>query len=323
MHRRQLIQAASGLAGLAVAPCLRAQDKFPSKAITFVVGFSPGGGGDHVARLLGTALAQRLESPVIVENKPGASGNIAGAYVMKSTPDGYTLLNLSSTYAIQAAVGNLSYEPLEGMQPIMMAVREPLVLLVNPASGWKNSKDLAAAAMKSPGTVTHGSAGLGSIAHLGMEELAYRMNVKMLHIPYKGSAAAMTGLLANSIDLVLTTVTFAKPFIESGKVRAIGISGTQRLPSLPNVPTFAEQGWPKYQVFDWKAVAGPKGIPASVVAKLNGELNAVLVDKAVAEKFAVDGTTPVGGTPEDMMKVVRDDVSRWKELIAKAGITIQ
>jgi len=323
MKRRTFMHGAAMVAALVASPELVAQTKFPAKAITFVVPFAPGGGGDTVARLLAKGLQDRLNNPVVVENRAGAGGNIGAASVMKSPPDGHTLLNISSTYAIQAALGRPSFDPLNDMQPIIVVAREPVILVVHPAASWQNAKDLALAARKSPGTISHGSAGPGSVAHMGMEELAYRMGVQLLHVPYKGSSAAFTDLLGQNVNLVMTTVTFAMPHIKAGKVRAIGIAGSQRLSTLPDVPTFAEQGWPEYQVFDWKAVAGPKGIPADVVVQLNRELNEVLKQRAVVDKFEAEGTTLVGGTPEQMMQLVRGDVARWKTLTQKAQIKIE
>lgn len=322
MRRRLFVQAAAGAAWAAAAPAW-AQTGSPGRAVTMVVPFAPGGGGDLVARLLARHLAERLGSPVVVENKAGASGNIGAAAVMSAAPDGHTLLSLSSTYAIQAAVGKPSFDPVGGMQPIVQVVREPLVLVAHPASPWRDAKALAQAAARAPGTISHGSAGPGSIAHMGMEDLAWRMGVKLLHVPYKGSAAAMTDLLGQNIQLVATTVTFATPFIRSGKVRALGIAGMQRLASLPEVPTFAEQGWPAYQVFDWKAVAGPKGMPQETVARLNREINAVLRQPSVAEKLESEGASVVGGTPEQLMQVVRADIERWRMLVDKAGVRIE
>ena len=323
MNRRTFVQ--SGLAlGIAASLPAWAQQKYPSKPIKFVVPFAAGGGGDVVARMLATRLQERLNNPVIVENRTGAGGNIGADFVLKSPPDGYTLLNMSSTYPIQAAVSkNLPFDPIADMQPIIMVSRDPVVLLVNANSRFKSAKDLAEEAKRSPGKLTYGSAGVGSIAHLGMEELAFIMGVKLTHVPYKGSSQAFTDVLGGQVDMMLTSATFSVPHIRGGKVRALGIAGAQRMPTLPDIATFEEQGFPGYNVVDWKAVAGPRGMPPDVVAFLNRELNEVLRHREVTAKFEAEGTTAVGGSPEDMMRTVREDVERWKRVAEKAQVKIE
>jgi tripartite-type tricarboxylate transporter receptor subunit TctC len=273
--------------------------------------------------MLAQRLSERINNPVVVENRTGAGGNIGSDFVLKSPADGYTLLNMSSTYPIQAAVSKLPFDPIADMQPIIMVSRDPVVLLVNSASPLKNAKDLHASAQRSPGKLTYGSAGVGSIAHLGMEELAFVMGMKLVHVPYKGSSQAFTDLLGGQVDMMLTSATFSGPHIKGGKVRGLGIAGAERMPTLADVPTFEEQGFRGYNVVDWKAVAGPRGIPPDVVAFLNRELNEVLKHKTVAEKFEAEGTTAVGGSPEEMMQIVRADVARWKSIAEKAQVKIE
>ncbi len=324
MSRRRFIGGASALALAAVSSVARAQPaKFPNKPIKFVVPFAAGGGGDVVARMLAQRLSERLNNPVVVENRTGAGGNIGSDFVLKSAPDGYTLLNMSSSYPIQAAVSKLPYDPIGDMQPIIMVARDPVLLLVNTASPFKNAKDLVEAARRTPDKFTYGSAGVGSIAHLGMEELAFIMGVKLVHVPYKGSSQAFTDVLGGQVDMMLSSATFSAPHIKGGKVRGLGIAGAQRVATLPEVPTFLEQGYAGYDVVDWKAMAGPRGMPPDVVAFLNRELNEVLRHKAVTEKFEAEGTTAVGGSPEDMMKIVREDVERWKRVAEKAKVKIE
>ena len=323
MHRRSFVQSALTVGLAAAMPALRAQRTYPNKPITFIVPFAAGGGGDVVARMLAKGLSERINNPVIVDNKTGAGGTIGSAFVLKSPADGYTLLNMSSTYPIQAAVSKVPFDPIADMQPIVMVSRDPAVVLVSKSSPLKNAKDLLEAAKRAPGKLTYGSAGIGSLAHLGMEELAFMMGIQLTHVPYKGSAQAFNDLLGGSIDMMLTSATFSGPHIKDGKVRALGIAGTKRTPSLSDIATFAEQGYPDYQVVDWKAVAGPKGMPADVIAFLNKELNEVLKQKAVAERFEAEGTTPIGGTPEQMMQIVRADIERWRALVKKANIKVE
>jgi tripartite-type tricarboxylate transporter receptor subunit TctC len=273
--------------------------------------------------LLAKELGERLKTTIVVENRVGAGGNIGSAYVLKSKPDGYTLLNMSSTYAIQAALTKAPFDPIGDMQPIVMVSRDPGVVVVQPNSPLRTAKDLAAAAKASPGKLTYGSAGVGSIAHIGMEELAFNMGVQLTHVPYKGSSQAFTDVMAGQVDMMLTSVTYASGTIKSGRIRALGIASAQRSPALPDIPTFAEQGWPDFLLVDWKAVAAPRGVPPEVVTLLNRELNEVLRDRDVAERFTAEGTTPVGGTPEQMMRIVQSDIERWRALAKRANLKIE
>lgn len=323
MNRRRFVGTTAALGLACAAQPLFAQQKFPNRPIKFVVPFAAGGGGDVVARLLAQRLTERLNNPVVVENRTGAGGNIGSDFVLKSPPDGYTLLNMSSTYPIQAAVSKLPFDPIGDMQPIMMVARDPVVVLVNTKSPLRNAADLAEAAKRNPGKLSHGSAGVGSLAHLSMEELAFLMGIKLLHIPYKGSSQAFNDLLGGSVDMMLTSITFSAPYLKSGRVRALGVSGPARQETWPDLPTFEEQGVKNFNVVDWKAVAGPKGIPADVVAFLNAELNAVLKSKEVSEKFQSEGTTAVGGSPEQMMQVIRSDIARWKRVAELANVKIE
>lgn len=322
MLRRQLIQTLAGASLACHLPPLLAQPRYPSRPITLVVPFAAGGGGDTTARLLAKGLADRLDGSVVVDNKAGASGNIGSVFVMRAPPDGYTLLSLSSTYGIQAALGRPGFDSVGDLQPLVLATRDPLILLVHPSAPWRSTRELVGAAQKAPGTISHGSAGAGSIAHLGMEELGYVVRAEFLHVPYKGSSVAMTDLLGGNVQLVLTTTTFASQYVKSGKVRALGLSATKRLSALPDVPTFSEQGY-DFQVFDWKAVAGPKGMPADLVAKLNQELNEVLKSPAFATRMEADGASIVGGPPELLLQTLRSDIDRWKAVVKKAGIRIE
>jgi tripartite-type tricarboxylate transporter receptor subunit TctC len=322
-RRRAVLQAVFASAAAALAPALFAQQKFPAKPIKFIVPFAAGGGGDVVARMLALRLSERIGSPVIVENRTGAGGNIGADFVLKSPPDGYTLLNMSSTYPIQAAVSKLPFDPIADLQPIIMVSRDPVVLVVGPASPLRSAKDLVGHAKRNPGKLTYGSAGVGSIAHLGMEELAFLMGIELTHVPYKGSSQAFNDLMGNNVDMMLTSATFGATYVKAGRVLALGIAGTQRVATMPDLATFAEQGYPDYQVVDWKAVAGPKGIPADVVAFLNAELNAVLKEKSVAGKFEAEGAITVGGTPEQMMAIIRADIARWKSVAEKAKVKIE
>ena len=322
--RRQSLQWAVASAA-AVWPWLAPAQtrKYPDRPIKFVVPFAAGGGGDTVARFLAQRLSERVAQPVVVENRVGAGGSVGADFVLKSAPDGYTLLNMSSTYPIQAAVTKLPYDPIADMQPVAMISRDPVVLVVGSKSPFKNLSALIAAAQKEPGKLSYGSAGVGSIAHLGMEELAFIMGVKLIHVPYKGSSQAFNDVISGSIDMMLTSATFGAPFIKSGRVLGLGVAGNERMGHLADLTTFAEQGIADYNVVDWKALAGPKGMPADVVALLNSEINAILRERTTATKFEADGTKLVGGSPEQMMDIIRADIQRWRRVVEKAKIKVE
>ena len=327
MKRRAFLASglhASLLAALgAYAPALLAQAKFPGRTIKYIAPFAAGGGGDLIARYLAQKLTEKFGSPVIVENKTGAGGSIGADFVLKSPPDGYTILAMSSTYPIQAAVSKLPFDPIADLAPIIMISKDPVLIVVNNNFPARTFKELVEIARKDPGKLTYGSAGVGSLGHMAVEEMNYVAGVKMTHVPYKGSSQAFSDLLGGSIDVMLTSTAFGAPYIKSGRVRGMALSGPARVPALPDVPTFTEVGYPQYEVYDWKAVAGPRGIPAGVIAILNAEFNAVLKDKVVAAKLESDGIDPVGGTPEAMMATIRADIARWKAVAEKAQIRIE
>ncbi len=324
MNRRVFIRSAvlGSLAPIGF-PLFAQQDRFPLKPLRFIVPFAAGGGGDAIARITGQKLSERLNSPVVIENRTGAGGTVGSAYVMKSAPDGYTLLNMSSSYCIQAAMGPLPFDPILDMQPIIMLAQTPMVLLVHNDSPFRSASDLIAAAKKNPDRYTHGSAGIGSIAHLSMEEFAYLAEIKLVHIPYKGSSLAMNDLLGGNVDLLLSTSTFTAPYVKSKRVRALGVAGQSRLAILPDVPTFEEQGLKDFNVVDNKGLGGPQGITPEVVAFLNAELNGVLKEPAVYTRLEDEGTTAVGGSPDHMLRLVRTDIARWKKVIDLQKITPQ
>lgn len=322
--RRNLLKSAVGLgASSIIVPGWAKPANYPNQPIKIIVPFAAGGGGDLVARVMSQALSEQISSPIVVENKPGAGGNLGSAFALKSPADGYTLLNMSNSYAIQAAVTKLPFDPITDLQSIVMAARTPNVLMVNNNSPFKSAQDLLEAAKKDPDKYTHGSAGVGSIAHLGMENLAYIMGVKLVHVPYKGSSQAMNDLLGGNVDLVLSSTTFTTPYILSGRVRALGIAGQTRVDTLPNVPTFEEQGILGFNTSDWKAWGGPRGIPGDVVDYLNTELNVVLKSKSVVERLHQEGTIVIGGSPQAMTDFLTAEIANWKKFVEIAKIKIE
>jgi tripartite-type tricarboxylate transporter receptor subunit TctC len=322
--RRELLKTSAGLGlSFVVQHSWAKPVNYPIQPIKIIVPFAAGGGGDLVARVMAQALAEQIGSPTVVENKPGAGGVLGSNVALKSPPDGYTLLNMSNSYAIQAAVTKLPFDPIADLQPIIMAARTPNVLMVNVNSPFKNAQDLMAAAKRNPDKYTHGSAGVGSIAHLGMEELSYVMGVKLVHVPYKGSSQAMNDLLGGNVDMVFSSSTFSTPYINSGRVRCLGVAGPVRVSTMPDVPTFEEQGILGFNASDWKAWGAPKGVPKEIVSYLNEELNKVLKTKAIADRLNQEGTYVVGGSPEHMMNLVETEIANWKKFVALANVKLE
>ena len=306
---------------LAPAPAW-SQQPYPSRPIRIVVPFSPGGGGDTMARKVAARFIEKTGASVIVENRAGASGNIGAELVVRSAPDGYTLLSTSSTYGIQAAIGRTPFDPLNDITPVVALTLAPAVVIVSPTSPFKTLRDLINAAKRHPGEMTFGTAGVGAIAHMNLEHLASVAGISMVHVPYKGSSQALIDMLAGNIALTTANPTVAAPLVRAGRVRALGVGGSARMRSMPDVPTFAEAGLPGYDPYDWKAILGPKGMPREIVARLNAEIGGIVKEKAFTAVLEADGSSALGGTPEELLAMIKSDMQRWRTLIRERNIKL-
>lgn len=304
-------------------PCAWSQQSFPSKAIRIIVPFSPSGGGDVMARSVASKLAERAGRSVVVENRVGANGNIGAEIVIHSVPDGYTLLSTSSSYGIQASIGRTPFDPINDITPIVGLARAPTVVIVAPSSPFNTLQDLINTAKRNPGKVTFGTAGIGVIGHMNMENFSAIAGIQMSHIPYKGSSQAMTDMLGGHISVTSANATVAASMVKIGRIRALAVGGNRRLPSMPEVPTYAEAGLPTFDPYDWKAILGPKGIPQEIVTRLNSELNAILKDKDIASVLEADGSTALGGTPSQLAALIKSDIERWRNLINERKIKVE
>jgi tripartite-type tricarboxylate transporter receptor subunit TctC len=314
----------SVFAGILVqAPSAWGQTSYPARPIRIIVPFSPGGGGDLMARKVAVRLAERTGGSVFVENRAGASGNIGAESVVRSAPDGYTLLSTSSTYGIQAALNKTPFHPLNDVTPIVALSRSPAVLIVAPNAPFKTLKDVISAAKRYPGEVMFGTAGVGAIAHMNLEHLAAVAGIRMTHVPYKGSSQALADMLAGNIAITTANPTVAAPMVKAGRIRALAVGGRERLPSMPHVPTFPEAGLAGFDPYDWKAILGPKGMPQEVVSRLNTEINGILKEKDFATVLEADGSTALGGAPADLVVLIKSDIERWRKLIRDRKITVE
>jgi tripartite-type tricarboxylate transporter receptor subunit TctC len=306
---------------LAITQAL-AQGAYPNRPISMVVGFSPGGGTDTVARIIAKDLGERLGQQVIVENKAGAGGNIATDYVAHAEPDGYTIL-LGSVGSLTVAphmISKLPYKPLEDFAPVSMAVVFPNVIIVNAAFPAKTLADFVNLSKAKPGTVTYGSSGIGGAGHLSGELLKIRANIDTIHVAYKGGGPAMLGVLGTEINSYFATPVTAIPHIVSGKVRALAITGAKRDKLLPDVPTVAESGYPGYDAMNWYAYVVPVKTPKAIVTKLNEALVKTLNNPAVIALLNAQKLDPSPSTPAELGAYMKSEYETWGKVIKQSGI---
>jgi tripartite-type tricarboxylate transporter receptor subunit TctC len=301
-----------------------AADNYPSRPIKWVVPFTPGGAMDSMARTLGEKMAQSMGQPVVIENRAGAGGTIGSSMVAKSEPDGYTMMIVSIGHAVNPALyPKLSYDPIKSFEPVAMVGVVPNVLVVNSAAKINSVKDLIAQAKAQPGKLSYASAGTGTTIHLAAELFNSLADVDILHVPYKGSAPAMTDLLGRQVDIMFDSLSSARPHIDSGRLKALAVTTSKRSTAMPNLPTVAEAGLKGYELNGWYAVFVPAGTPRPVVDRLNGELLKALKQPDVAKRFAQLGAEPAGSSPEELAKYLKTETSRWAEIVRSRKITAE
>lgn len=316
------------LFALTVATCLtltgvtaHADDTYPQQTIRLVVPASPGGGADSIARLVSPGLSASLGQPVVVDNKAGASGTIAGGLVAKSKPNGYTLLMAQSTSIVIAPhiYEQLSYNTLKDLVPVTQVIRVPNILVVNPQVPAKTVAEFIALAKSKPGVLNFGSAGIGSPSHVAGEMFDKQTNIKMMHVPYQGSGPAVIALLANQIQAMFAPITAVLPLIKSNKLRALGVTTIARQSALPEIPTIAESGVPGFDINSWFGIFVPAGTPPDIIARLNRDIVQVLKDPRVASAIAQQASQPVGNTPQEFATLVHNENQQFATLIKDIG----
>ena len=319
--RRTLIRAAG--ASLVAAPAMAFAQAWPAKPIRLVIPFPAGGATDIVGRLLAQKLGPALGQQVVVDNKPGAGGTLGADIVAKAAPDGHTiLLATSSTHSIGPALNpKLPYDAFRDFTPVAHVASAPSVLVVGRDFPAQTTQELVALLKKNPGKYNFGSSGIGTYPHLAAEMFKWRAGgLFVVHIPYRGTGLVITDLVAGQIAFLMDSIVSAQPHIRDGKVRPLAVSGAQRSPSLPNVPTFAEAGVPNMELANWFGFFVPPGTPADIVQRLNRELNGVVRSAEIVERLGNVGAVAASGTPEQFGKLVRDEHEAWKALIARVGI---
>ena len=286
---------------------------FPTKPVRIVVPFPPGGGADTLARIMEPRLVAVWGQPVIVENRPGASGHIGADFVAKSAPDGATLL-MSST-------ASLTEKNVDQFAPVSLVSASPYVVTANPKVAASNIRELIALAKSQPGKLSFASSGTGAASHLSAVLFKSMAGVDLLHVPYKGTGQAVTDLLAGHVNLMFAPAQTVMPYVREGRLRALALTGSKRSETLPELPTVSESGLPGYEAVGWFGLLAPAATPRATVAKISADANRVLAEREVREKMLGLGAEPSGDTPEEFARFIRDDQAKWGKLMKDAGIT--
>ncbi|RYF18649.1 MAG: tripartite tricarboxylate transporter substrate binding protein [Comamonadaceae bacterium] len=319
-----LALAAGVAAGSFAALPAAAQANYPAKPITIVVPFAAGGTTDILARVIGEALKKELGQPVVIDNRAGAGGNIGGALAAKAAADGYTLfMGTVGTHAINASLyKKMPFDPIKDFAPLTRVAMVPNLLVAHPTRPYKTVQELVAYAKANPGKVTFGSSGNGSSIHLSGELFDSMAKVDMIHVPYKGSAPAVSDLIGGQIDIMFDNMPSAIQHVRSGRLKAIAVTTAKRSPELPNVPTIAEAGVPGYEATSWFGMFAPAATPAPIVTRLNTALVKVLSDADVKKKLAEQGAEPYAEKPEQFAEFIRKETAKWSQVVKASGASV-
>ena len=320
LARRQFLSLAAAAAASPVASRAAFAQAYPSRPLRWIIGFPPGGGADIVSRVMAPWLAERLGQPVVVENRPGASSNLAVQAVVNSPPDGYTLLFVPASVAVNVSLfQNLPFDLLRDVAPVSGLIDFPLVLVANPSFPAKTVAELIAYAKANPGKVTHGSFGTGSTSHVSAELFKMMAGISMTHVPYRGGAPMVTDLIGGQVNVGVDVLTGSQAHIKSGALRVIAALGKSRIEFLPEVPTIGETV-AGYEANSWCGLGVPKGTPPEIVERINREINAGLADPAIKARLAQIATTPIHYTPAQFGGYVASEVEKWGKVVKSVGI---
>jgi tripartite-type tricarboxylate transporter receptor subunit TctC len=297
-------------------------DSYPSKPINFIVPYGAGGGADARSRQIAQKMSVILKQPIIVDNKPGAGGNIGTEYIARANPDGYTIGmgNFAPMAVNKTLFGNLRYDPETDLTPIVLIEKGPLVLVVNPNSPYKTVQDIVAAAKAKPGSLTFSSGGIGGSHQLSAELFQQNAGIEMIHVPYKSGSAGLTDLMAGNVTMMFDQMYSAMPSIKADKLRPIAITSKKRSPLLPDVPSFSEVGYPKVVVLNWQGLIAPKGTPKAIIDKLNAAANEALKDPQLRDLMLSQGNEIGGGSPADFAALIKSESDKWGAVVKLANI---
>jgi tripartite-type tricarboxylate transporter receptor subunit TctC len=296
--------------------------EYPSRPVRMLVGFAPGGATDIIARQVAQGLTESLKQSVVVENRPGASSQLAADAVAKSAPDGHTLLMTTQTLMTSMIIENRTYPDLaKDFVAVSLCATTPLILVAHPSTPARSLQDLVELARSRPGAMNYGSGGVGTTPHLASELMAYMAKLKIVHVPYKGEAPAITDVLAGHLPFMFANVTAVNPHVQAGKLRALAVTGPQRTPAVPGVPTVSETGLPGFEVIGFFGVMAPANTPPAIVTRLNGEIAKVLARADTRERFAAQALDPGNKTAVEFSDYIRAETEKWGRIIKEAGIT--
>jgi len=320
LSRRALLRLAAGVAALPAAARIAQAQTYPSRPIRLILGFAAGGSADIVARLIAQFVSERIGQPVIVENRTGASSNLAGEAVARSTPDGYTLLFVTTVNAINATFfDNLKFELKRDFAPVSGVTRAPNVLEINPSVPANTVAEFIAYAKANPGKLNMASSGNGTSIHLAGELFKAMTGTNLVHVPYRSPPQAMTDLLAGQVQVMFDVMTQGLQHIKEGRLRALAVTTAARSDALPDVPTVAETV-PGYEASSWSGVCAPSGTPAAIVAMLNKEINAALTDPTIKARLASMGSTAITGSPAEFAAFLSEEADKWGKVVRSANI---
>lgn len=326
MKRRSLIHSAmaSALAGAVALPAW-AQDKWPSKPVTYIVPFPAGGTTDILGRLIGQKLGPILGTTIVVDNRSGAGGSVGSEIASRAPADGYTLLGGTiSSHAINVSLyPKLGYDPIKSFSPVALIGTNPVVLIVGQNSPYKTLQAVLAAAKAKPKTLSSASAGSGTSQHLALELLGFKSGTQFIHVPYKGSGPAIQDVIGGQVDMMFDTIIVAAPHIQSGKVRALAVTSAQRLESLPNVPTVAESGVPDFEVLSWQAIFAPAGTPKPIIDRLHVEIVKILKQADMQDRIKTLGMQPSTMTIEQFAAFQKIEIEKWAQIVKVANIKLE
>ncbi|MEI6301068.1 MAG: tripartite tricarboxylate transporter substrate binding protein [Betaproteobacteria bacterium] len=308
---------------IALAAGFAQGQQYPTKPIRIIVPFAPGGGSDLIGRLIAQKLTGRLGQQVIVENKPGAGGNLGAEQAVKAAADGYTLLLVAGSYTVNPSLYKLSWDSANDISPIIQLSQGPFLVAVHPSVPAKTLKEFIELAKKQPDKFSYASSGSGSITHLATELFLDMAKIKAVHVPYKGTGPALNDAIAGNVQLIFGSVSTTLQHVKSGRLRALAVTTAKRIPAAPEVPTVAEAGVPGYDVVLWHGLVAPKGVPKAIIDKLNAAANEALTAKDTADLLASDGVSPAGGTPEQFQATIKTDIERWRKVVQQANVKVE